>query len=320
MIATMQGSQQVSKRKYDNHGYLLVATEGTEGTTYSYDDEGKLLSVAIHNNSRSEVYKYSYGDNGRLTSIANTTDASDRIDVVYEAQGGRTLTQRADNSRIPRDTIPGFVGTSQVMQILTDSPMSFFLLHGLSDSPDGSGKAVWNDHDQLTELQSYDAHGELVHRLILTYDSRGRVIEAKSVAENLKSQMLAQISDPRLPAEEKQKIQSIPLSCMDELSQSSASYTYDSEGHVKEERYMRGKRIVGHVERSYNEHGDLASVSTIDVDNNRAEDRPEPQTRYDYQYDSYGNWTRKTEKTVIVSSDGTQTSEHVTKHRKLSYW
>jgi hypothetical protein len=100
-----------------------------------------------------------------------------------------------------------------------------------------------------------------VHRLILTYDSNGKVIEVKSVKESLKSQMLARISDPRLSAKEKQAIQSIPLSCWDELSQSSASYTYDSEGHVTEERNMTGKRIDRNVVRSYNDHGDLASES-----------------------------------------------------------
>jgi len=73
--------------------------------------------------------------------------------------------------------------------------------------------------------------------------------------------MLARISDPRLSAKEKQAIQSIPLSCWDELSQSSASYTYDSEGHVTEERNMTGKRIDRNVVRSYNDHGDLASES-----------------------------------------------------------
>jgi len=290
MIATMRGSQQVSTRKYDNHGYLLEETEGKEGATYSYDDEGKLLHVASHNESSSKVYNYSYDDNARLTSIANATDASDRVDLVYDSQGGRTLTAKTriekfpGSAKIPPDTIPGVASVRQ---------LSFFLLQGLLNG-DGSSKAVWNDHDQPTELQSYDARGQLVNRLILTYDSNGNMIEGKLVVENC--------------------CRCGPKPWVDALSRSS-TYTYDSEGHVTEERNMMGKRIDSHVVRSYNDHGDLASESTMRIYGNIVIDT----NRFNYQYDSYGNWTQKTENTAFVSSDETHNSEAVTQ-RKLSYW
>ena len=152
---------------------------------------------------------------------------------------------------------------------------------------------VWNDQEQLTEL-SYDTQTQLVNRLILTYDSNGNMIEGKLVVENC--------------------CRCGPKPWVDALSRSS-TYTYDSEGHVTEERNMMGKRIDSHVVRSYNDHGDLASESTMRIYGNIVIDT----NRFNYQYDSYGNWTQKTENTAFVSSDETHNSEAVTQ-RKLSYW
>jgi hypothetical protein len=95
-----------------------------------------------------------------------------------------------------------------------------------------------------------------------------------------------------------------------------ATYTYDSNGRVikKCERNMVFEHTTTIL---YNEHGDKAGERQTFKDNSVALERlphlpSDTDTRYTYQYDSYGNWTERIE----TRDDGFT----VTTRREITYY
>ena len=267
------GSQWATHYEYSNSGQLLKTASGIEGqvlteTTFSYDPHGRIEKITDGKRETPVLFRY---DEHRGKTKIQTLRASDYRPNV--ASGG--------------------------------SP--FEALDMAPNLPDGgTTTTIYDEHDRPTEVQLRDFKGELAIRAVRTYDAQGRVTEEKQIYDSLV---------PMFPLEARQKLLDESGLSVDQLRQEfdaqltqlmkgqagpySVNYRYDSGGRL----IHTDRRIFNHedeIDTTYNEHGDMESEITRST---RPEAENEPtapgpsssysETRYSYQYDQHGNWTKK---------------------------
>ena len=330
-----------SRTEYDLDGNILTwhstNSDGSEwGNAWAYDGAGRLLKATLGNSNGSITEQvYSYDETGRLLRITDSN--GDRTDFHYDEQGRkieiRSIAPKPDERQ-------GAVAIG-IGAVFADIDGSWrFNSYGKASSI----KTIYNDRDHPTEMQAYDADGRIITRLVRTYDEKGRISDLKTIIEdpasifpaNERAQMLA---DSGLPPDEVRAQMKKALSAF--IGESGKSYTYDSQGRIKEavlsEGLLRGKVTRAYT---YNDHGDIAEERTtfskdpsslpvgvsfhpdengnLVTDKPRSEWPPQPDlpkpsaVHYAYQYDSYGNWTEKT----TTHSEGPS----FTTRRELTYY
>jgi len=162
--------------------------------------------------------------------------------------------------------------------------------------PSGGGTitTIYGEQDVAIEGQLRNAEGQLVSRIVRTLDSNGKITSEKLIVET---------PELLIPGESLMAA----YVCSGEVS-----YSYDAEGRMtrKEERGgLFGREATTRI--VYNEHGDREEERTTIVwspeigrefrlnedgtillvgDPPPASPPTEYETRYTYQYDSYGNW------------------------------
>ena len=227
----------------------------------------------------------------------------------------------------------------------TPVPLGTLLLRGQVSPVGGNITTIYDGNDQPTEAQIRDGEGRLVSRIVRKYDANGRLAEEELIQENpaLLSADKEQFTAAQLEA----------MNRMIKLTMGAGitiTYAYDAQGRVTEMRNHNFK-----IERvtiiSYNEHGDKSAehetittltensaeprVTAWSIDENGTitpertteptestgpndERTPEPlenKVRYEYEYDSYGNWTQQTEN----HGDGPD-KWSIVLHRNLTYY
>ena len=208
----------------------------------------------------------------------------------------------------------------------------------------GNITTIYDGNDQPTEAQIRDGEGRIVTTFVRTYDANGRILEEKQILENPVSLMADKLAaeQPPFNAAQLEAVNRIMKSMLSGRSGTGITYAYDAQGRVTEmrdrNRWFDKVTIV-----SYNEHGDknaqretmtensagpgFAEYSigedgtlTPDIPANEPTELPdrfpsENEVRYEYEYDSYGNWTQQTEN----HGYGPDTPSYV-RHRKLTYY
>ena len=329
--------------EYDPDGRMVRrrwpanAGGGSESVeTWTYDTSGRLRRATSRNRDGSPAEKvYVYDDEGRLLSIIEGN--GDRTDFQYNEQGRKTeirsLAQKPDERQ-------GAVAMGMDLVFADiDGSLRF-------DFPGGAStiKTIYNERDQPTEVQAYGADGRLLNRLVRTYDATGRITDVRTIIEDptsmfpaeARAQMLAESGLP--PDEVRAELKKV-LSAF--IGDSGKSYTYDSQGRIKEAIVREGV-LQGKVNRTYtyNDNGEIAEERTtfskdpsslplgvsfhpdeyghLVPDKPPSEWPPQPDlpkpsaVHYEYQYDRYGNWT---ERTIARGEEFTSTT-----HRELTYY
>ena len=293
------GSYWITRSDYDSTGRLLKTASGVEGgtfteTSYSYDQQGRLQNITAGDKPDSPAV-FRYDEQGRKSKIEVSTPADYRSNVAF---GGSPF-EAAD--RAP-------------------------------NLPDGgSATTLYDDHDRATEVQVRDASGELVSRVLRTYDAHGRVIEEKQILEDptamipseARTQLLEQsgFSADQL----RQELLAQFTKFMAGRSLYSVSHNYDTHGRVNHST----RRIFNReeeIETTYSEHGDTESEITRSTPLGEETDptaaAPGPlaysEVRYAYRYDQHENWIGQ-ESSYRSSPDGALQPTTVTK-RVLTYY
>jgi YD repeat-containing protein len=185
---------------------------------------------------------------------------------------------------------------------------------GLSWPPPVGGrvKTLFNERDQPTETQVYAANGHLMSRLVRRFDAMGREAESNFVIENIVESIVPPEHLEQLMAEpgamEEMKKQLTQFRMLQGATR--YSYIYDAEGRVAEKHICFGAYPEMITKLAYNDHGDKIEEHTTtladwnpmdsaegDETSSTESDSPWSQgseSRYSYQYDSYGNWTEQT--------------------------
>ena len=282
-------TESMSEQEYAADGRLLVwrgrLFTGPVESIYSYDGAGKLIRV--------------------------TSSGSGAIDEFhYDEQGKKTRIRTVP----PRPSQEGMAaGTEIIFEIAEE---------GNDLNGGGTVTTRYNDDDQPVESLVRDAHGVLVTRITHNY-ANGRLSSEILVKENLDlpKEFLEQPSREQLSEQEQRamRAQIKELLSQHGLDTTERSYIYDNEGRVSRVTTQMGNLRI-ETSTTYNEHGDEAVTVRNQSGSPGEPDSPKPahihsdrsEVRYFYEYDSHGNWTERTDKTVDGSS--------FESHRKLTYY
>lgn len=336
-VKTVVGESE--RTEYDRLGNILSwrrkHPDGFEyGDTYAYDDNGHLLSIVSDDSNGSKFEKsYSYDGTRRLVKMADTRGELTIFD--YDEQGHKTETRVLKNT--DERKIPKAIGIDVKFADIDGTMLMDTSFGGNAKS----FKTIYNNQDQPTETQAYDAAGTLLGRFVRTFDEKGRITDTREITDNPMSmfpanemaQRIAQSGvSPDMVTAEMSKVMEVLG------SESGNSYRYDANGRITRAT-VDGMMATFIRTYLYNEHGDVTEEQTelatkrgipIGVPFNVSETGeiiptkppsewgPEPDlgasrnVRYSYKYDDRGNWI---ERTVTYYQQPSFTSQ-----RELTYY
>lgn len=171
-----------SKTEYDRNGNFLSwcfkREDGTEyGDSYAYDERGYLLSVvsSAWDGSRSEK-TFSYDDVGRLAKIV---DSRGELTVFAFDKEGKKTEVRSIQKKDERMTAAA-IG---IDVLFADIDGTATLGHSFGGNA-RIFKTIYNGQDQPAETQAFDAAGELLGRVLRTFDEKGRITNVREIRES----------------------------------------------------------------------------------------------------------------------------------------
>lgn len=285
--------------------------------THEYDSDGRLTKIKPANSDypNSEMV-YVYDDAGRSLSITNTANG-DRTDFQYDEAGRKVGIQRFDPKTLERSRNCAYAISAW------DATTSG------AGIPDGGTIATIYDDDHPIEMQTRDADGQILSRIVRTYNSAGLLIEEKPIEDKASVENLAPMFLDRILADSKERpneeqLQALTKGLKAFMSGRAAAgtwHTYDAQNRIKTMREINFA-FEKTTEITYNDQGDRAeerrtvsgnSVRPIGVpfsiedDGTLTPSKPDagpPESpfdsieptvlRYSYQYDKHGNWTERT--------------------------
>jgi hypothetical protein len=314
------GSQWVTSQFYDAAGRLLKTSTG------------KLGEV-------SEDTIRSYDETGRLVLVTNSVRNGDRTEFHYDERGHKTSIQYFDPQTLQRFEDGQVAVAGSFWDAATSS--------GIGVPMGGTISTSYNQNGLPTEADIRNAAGQTVTRFVRTYDVDGRVLEERSVSKNVArgfaDQLLKNIppeAREKVAPEEIEKINRTLAAILGDEQVSTMSYTYDSQGRQTTTRrnHLSFESVAS---TTYNDHGEKLEERQVfnpntafvsgararlqgagltqnsEAESPLASHQPPkiPTARFNYEYDSYGNWI---EQTVGNASepDGLTTK----RSRKLTYF
>jgi YD repeat-containing protein len=319
--STSHAWRMITATKYDPDGRIYqhsyINNDGSKGVeSLTYDTEGHLLREMWDAQNGTSDTIYTYDVQGRLISITGVRDRSTTFE--YDDQGRKTRIVKSELKASSTDNRGGF-GVS------IDSDDLF-----IAPPAGGMVRTSFNERDQATESQVYAASGDVASRLTRTYDAKGRVTELSYVIENLAL---------LLPPEARERLAAEPGAAEEmerEFVMVRISYSYDEKGRVAEKHEHTGVSRETTTKITYNDHGDeMEEIATASGDLNPRKDgdgtnassgAPQPlalpdehsDVRFNYQYDSFGNWIEK--RVSFRSGVNESFTSGTIEHRTITYY
>jgi YD repeat-containing protein len=312
---------------YDLSGRVLAVRhsnpDGSEWiSTKTYDSSGRLVKVSSGStNSKAAEQLYTYDESGKLLRISYSNSESTDTTFRYDEQGRKSKIEKFP-------TLPQTGGLRAATAYAWEGSETGF------NVPEGATiTTLYNERDQPIEAQIHNAEGQLVSRIVRGYDKKARHESDQQIIEN---------SDLILPPEMKSQMNAAQLKSIGTFMAAafvpSISYSYDANDRISEKRSGMGSLHEQTTSVSYNEHGDVAEERTttsshpdlskefslgedgemISTDNQPVIQPTQSETRYEYQYDSHGNWTEQSVLFRHSADDSFKVS--TTYKRKITYY
>jgi len=263
--------------------------DGSEWTsTYEYDDSGRLIQMRTESAAGIAVSFCDYDDAGRLLRVLARDEAGDRIVETYEYDSSGST-----HKTIHVDAAGHGSGTQRAWGVEgTDSAYSAPNTATLT--------TTYNDRDQPTRLLFRDAAGRELSQVQFRYDDAGRLVEEVQMNSEavLPPEMLAGANAAQLQT----------LRGFLGVGEGSIrrTHAYDEQGRRVETRSNTGPvgfdkqtltlndfgdpivQVYEHEERDYgiDEEGRFSERPT-------REHASRTEARFQYEYDSHGNWISK---------------------------
>lgn len=285
------------------------------GTRYAYDQTGRLLQIANDNSPDSPV-NVQYDDRNRIVSVGRAQG------IKYEYNGdhlARRIEHFAEFSVGPHAAIASMPWE--------DGDVAF---------PPPSGGTItttYIDKGKISGAEIRDANGALLRRLTRHYDEKGQIAGDELTSEEVDIPLSGELGQNFNDAQRKAVLGFMNRA----FGTAKSAYRYDAQGQLIEKHIvdiMGDRRIT----LQYNEHYDVTSeiqVFTSNADTGRdfgldeagnmipqgppREVKPErSETRYDYEYDGTGNWTKKT--ISYCYGDSTDFSPSTMVKRAITYY
>jgi hypothetical protein len=282
-------------------------------TIYQYDSSGRLLRTtsgpADAAPADRSVTSFRYDKAGTLEAITGA--------------GGQPIAEfgRDDQGRrikiMPVPELPASSTTTASADVWEGGELS------LGAMSKGSIVTVFDDKGLPIEGQSRDAEGKIVTRIIRSYDANGHATGDRLIPVNTTGAVPAELAAQLNP----EQLKTVGAFIGSQFSKGETTLKYDSDGRLVEKR--RSLPVLGDqiTTIAYNDHGDISLERTAQqlsaqagIEYGLTEDgkmvptsKPTTQqpsvseVRYEYDYDSHGNWTSKKD---YVSGETTPHNEH----------
>jgi YD repeat-containing protein len=327
--AEVQRSTRKTIYEFDRDG-RLISYQGIDGGSgwineNVYDAEGRFLKST--SSSGGNVYheiEYRYDESGRLLSYtAKSRDGLISSVCVYDGEAHKTVTTSFD-AKVLESTRKG----------ASAGPRLGAVQSGVGVPDGGTVRTRYDAGDRPIEAEVLSLDGQVVSRVVLTYDDEGRLVEEKQILENPESMIPANVRAQMLLAGGSLEELRTQLSKFSggESGQHVISYEYDPEGRVIQRRTRIAPYMQQTVTMTYNPQGDVveevwevrgAHGAKSDEHGNVVPDRPidEPtiaRRLHSYVYDEQGNWTEQ-----IISDSPTSDGQFVGRtatRRTLTYY
>jgi hypothetical protein len=291
---------------YSPSGWLLERRMGQSPgpdyvTTYIYDAAGRLLKTSSGADQSSDTVEleagYTYDDKGQLLSVSSSPGSSSVTTYDHDADGRERRVEHFPVFALAPNTAMGSITWE-------NSDLQFAPPSG------GTVTTIYDERDRPVEGQVSDANGRLMMRLIRTYDEQGRIQGDKLVPEDMESHVPEELGGQLNDAQRN----AVAKFLGNAFATGESAYKYDSQGCMVERHRTGGVYGDELTTTAYNGHGDVSDEVTIgmpmqdwgtefgiDEDGNmipvsqsKAPGPSRAETRYAYEYDAQGNWTKKT--------------------------
>jgi YD repeat-containing protein len=301
--------------KYSPEGRILQSTTANSlesgrqefSTTYTYDSMGRLLKKTSTNpDSPASESKYNCDENGRIISITGPMRTST---FEYDDKGRK--------SRI--------VSPSSESESLLPAGVAYEFSNPEEEDPylpipaGGHATILFNEQDQPVEWLVSDANGNLLNRLIRTYDEHSRLAELRYTMENILLTLPAEAQQQFLaePGAAEQLAKQFAEFLGEQRNFMKVTYSYDADGRLTEKHTHMGPSMETIAKIAYNDHSDKSEEHTTTINDANPSGGaqsgqassgapPSPQkveTRYSYTYDNFGNWTEQRTSSPTCSND-----------------
>jgi len=166
--------------EYDLDGRLLETRvsnpDGSElVTTKTYDADGRLVKVSSGRSGEPATESLcTYGERGMLKEITNADGKGNLTSYRYDEQGRKTEIKTFGAEVFERNRKGVLVAGSQWNAAQA----------GIGALEGGTVTTVFDERGLPIELQILDSQGQVVSRIVRTYDASGRIIGENQVQEN----------------------------------------------------------------------------------------------------------------------------------------
>jgi hypothetical protein len=257
LIVTFRRDGQASASESPN------SESSSTGWARVYDDDGRLREQRFWSNDVPRITMvYSYDTLGRLETAESVTPDGTRrqTETCRYDEAGR----RARTIFLPRLPAAASIGVGV----------------SVNEQEDGT----------LSESVVHDADGRLVQRVVFLRDQQGRVLTE-----------VVHVGGGNVPAD---VLAVMDMAFADEVF-SKTEYTYDVNGRLIEKAMSMGILSEEHWAFQYDDHDNLIAETSIrrsrevetddhgEVLSSKEEPVIQQHSRFQYQYDSHGNWTER---------------------------
>jgi hypothetical protein len=290
------------------------ASRGVSTVTFRHD--GQVSEGEFHNPDGSVArWARLYDDDGRILEEQAWRDDGPRSRMVYsyDARGRLAVAEHVapDGTRREAETCR-YDGDGRKTRVTflsqdhTDTPI-FYGVEGTEHAygvPDAVTLTVaYDDRELPAEASFHDANGGLVRRIVFSRDHEGRLLTevVHFAGESPFSESFAN----NVPLEERARMAAELKSAFGDQVFCNVASRYDTRGRLLERTVSIGTLSEEHTTFEYDDHDDpIAEISgsrnrRVDVDGDgvvrttEEEPRVQQHNRYDYQFDSRGNWTER---------------------------
>lgn len=305
-VAGFPETKYVSVTEYDREGRVVkMITFGQDGAKWiasrSYDERGNLVKTSSGKaDAPADETIYHYDEKGRLAGYGGQGMLGrETTRFEYDEQGRKTRVVTSDAPASPA----GPYGATAMSYSAIGGDLSYPVPQG------GKVKTVYDESDRPVEAQIYTADGQMLQRLVQSYDQSGRITETKIVMGDL-SAMLPEEAKAELMkepggVEELQRQFAELLGGLNEMFKT--SYVYDARGLLIERRDHVGYSEETVTSYAYDDNGNKIkemSKTSGDVNPPRRDGGAQgvgddaraaaaarnSEVTYSYKYDGYGNW------------------------------
>ena len=327
-IEEMPGGWVQTNEYGPDHKLMAFSTE-RDGKTSShsesdhsetYDAEGHLLSnrSTFRDGTFVETY-YEYDEVGRRTAMTHSRN-SDRTEYVYDADGIMTKCIETFDPNNPDQTnMPHAFWGSRILGVPRGG--SAVTTYDVRDDVLCGGCGKQHRTSNPVEMRTFTADGQLVGQYVRKYDASSRVVEEKTLQQNHGLLFVERMTPEQKAAWTPEQAQALAKQLNETVRGKlppGIGYKYDAQGRLIEKR-ERNKFQEQTTTIDYNDQGDVERKRETVTDNSVNIRGPQPpedrDTRYSYQYDSFGNWTEK----VVTGVFGSR-SWRLTTRRTITYY